>query len=248
MSTNSQYQAEGNKFVVLVQPQMGLSGEFARHLPLSLLYVASPLKKMGIEVIILDRRIVHNKSWENELLEYIKNKPLWIGFTVMAGFPIVQALEMSKFIKEHSPEIPTVWGGALPTIDPKSCMASKYVDFTVSGSGILETELLTKAIIEKQTKNLDCLKKIPGLGYHLEEKIIYNKPYQGFEPVHYKDLPYEIIKDYSVYGQIGSKENIFPIYSAYGCPYQCSFCVSPMLYKTFSPKWRPVSPNEVADH
>ena len=49
MSTNLQYQLKENNFVVLVQPQMGLSGEFARHLPLSLLYVAAPLKKMGIE-------------------------------------------------------------------------------------------------------------------------------------------------------------------------------------------------------
>lgn len=249
MLTSSQFQAkENNKFVVLVQPQMGLSGEFARHLPLSLLYVAAPLKKLGIDVVILDRRVIHNKSWENELLEHLNNKPLWIGFTVMAGFPIVQALEMSKFVKEHSFTLPIVWGGALPTIDPKSCMSCKYVDFTVSGSGILETELLTKAIIEKQTQNKEFLKNIPGLGYRLSEGVFYNKPYQGFEPVHYKDLPYEIIKDYSVYGQIGTNENIFPIYSAYGCPYQCSFCVSPMLYKTFTPKWRPVSPVEVADH
>ena len=248
MSTNLQYQQKKNNFVVLIQPQMGLSGEFARHLPLSLLYVSVPLRKMGIDVVILDRRITNNTNWKKELLSYLNMKPLWVGFTVMAGYPIVQALEMSKFIKENSDEIPIVWGGALPTIDPQSCMASKFVNFTVSGSGILETELLTKAIIKKQTNNNQILKEIPGLGYRLKQGIFYNKPYQGFEPVSYKDLPYDIIKDYSVYGQIGSNENIFPIYSAYGCPYQCSFCVSPMLYKTFSPKWQPVPPKEVADH
>ena len=99
MSTNLQYQLKENNFVVLVQPQMGLSGEFARHLPLSLLYVAAPLKKMGIEVVILDRRVVHEKSWKNELLDYLGKKPLWIGFTVMAGFPIVQALVLRKIPK-----------------------------------------------------------------------------------------------------------------------------------------------------
>ena len=248
MSTNLQYQPKDNDFVLLVQPQMGLSGEFARHLPLSLLYVAAPLRKIGINVIIFDRRVISHKSWKKEFLELINKKPLWIGFTVMAGYPIVQALEMSKFVKENSLNIPIVWGGALPTIDPQSCMTSKYVDFTASGSGILETELLTKAIINKQTQTKEILENIPGLGYRLKERVFYNKPYKGFEPINYKDLPYDIIKDYSVYGQIGSKEIIFPIYSAYGCPYQCSFCVSPMLYKTFNPKWQPISPIEVVEH
>ena len=247
MLTNLQSQQKKNKFVLLIQPQMGLSGEFARHLPLSLLYVAAPLKKMGVDVAIFDRR-VEQKKWEELLSNYLTIKPLWVGFTVMAGYPIVQALEMSKYIKEISPETPVVWGGALPTIDPQSCMASQYVDFTASGSGILETKLLTQCIIDQQTQNIKELEQIPGLGYRINGKNFYNKRFEGFEPVHYKDLPYDIIKDYSVYGQIGSNENIFPIYSAYGCPYQCTFCVSPMLYKTFNPRWRPVNPQEVADH
>lgn len=248
MSILCQTPTNQSKYVLLVQPQMGLSGEFARHLPLTLLYVAAPLRKMGIEVEILDRRVDNPESWQNRLLKALERKPLWVGFTVMAGYPIVQALEMSEFIKQHSPTTSVVWGGALPTIDPKSCLESKYIDFAASGSGISETELLTKAIIEGNEKDKAVLEKIPGLCYKLDGECFYNKRFEGFEPVHYKDIPYDLIKDYSVYGQIGTNDRIFPIYSAYGCPYQCAFCVSPMLYRTFSPKWNPVSPTEVADH
>lgn len=248
MSTPCQTQTKSNNFVLLVQPQMGLSGEFARHLPLSLIYVAAPIRKMGIDVEILDRRIDHKQSWQELLKEALNRKPLWVGFTVMAGYPIVQALEMSEFIKKNSPETPVVWGGALPTIDPKSCLTSNNVDFTASGSGIAETRMLTQAILDDKTSDKSTLAPIPGLGFKIDGVCYYNKRFEGFEPVHYKDLPYDVIKDYSVYGQIGTNENIFPIYSAYGCPYQCAFCVSPMLYKTFSPKWQRVSPSEVADH
>ena len=56
--------------VILIQPQMGLSGEFSRHLPLSLLYVAAALKKLDIGVKILDTRVIE-ADWRCELQKLI---------------------------------------------------------------------------------------------------------------------------------------------------------------------------------
>ncbi|HPW58137.1 MAG TPA: radical SAM protein [Candidatus Rifleibacterium sp.] len=232
--------------VVLVQPQMGLSGEFSQHLPLSLLYVAAPLKKLGVRVEILDTRVIE-QDWRIRLSELLTTNPLWVGFTVMAGFPTAHALEISRFVKKGA-SIPVVWGGAMPTVDARSCLNDPAIDFAVAGSGIAATTMLTEAIMDGRTSDIEYLQTIPGLAFKVNGQHFLNQRFHGFEHVSYPELPYEIIKDYSVYGQIGSNERIFPVYSAYGCPYRCAFCISPALYRDFSPKWAPVDASETVDH
>jgi hypothetical protein len=85
MNTPCQGQEKSDRLVVLVQPQMGLSGEFSRHPPLSLLFVASALKKLGIRTEILDTRVI-SENWKEILEGFIGQQPLWVGCTVMAGF------------------------------------------------------------------------------------------------------------------------------------------------------------------
>lgn len=233
--------------VILIQPQMGLSGEFSRHLPLSLLYIASALKKLDVGVKILDTRVIE-ADWRQKLQSLIADcQPLWVGLTVMAGFPTAHALEISRFIKTFS-EAPVVWGGAMPTVDPASCLNEASIDYVIAGSGISSVSLLTQAIMAGRTGNSADLEQIPGLGFRFAGARHFNPRFHGFEPVGYTDLPYEVIEDYSVYGQIGSNDLIFPIYSAYGCPYRCAFCISPALYREFTPKWVPVAAAEAVDH
>ncbi|PKL49339.1 MAG: hypothetical protein CVV42_06510 [Candidatus Riflebacteria bacterium HGW-Riflebacteria-2] len=246
MNTPYQDQGPDKPLVILIQPQMGLSGDFSRHLPLSLLYVAAPLTKMSVDIEILDTRVLEG-NWREALQKLLRRKPIWVGFTVMAGYPVAHSLEISRFIKKHS-DSRIVWGGAMPTTDAVSCLSENSVDFAVAGSGIDATRLLTEAILQGQTDNKDLLGKIPGLAYKIAGEHFFNGRYHGFEHVTYRDLPYHLIRDYSVYGQIGSKDRVFPIYSAYGCPYRCAFCISPALYREFSPKWVPVAIEEVVDH
>jgi len=246
MNTLSPNQTDPEHFVVLIQPRMGLSGEFSRHLPLSLLYVASVLVKMNIRVEILDTRVVEN-DWRKALEGYLKQKPLWLGFTVMAGFPVEHSLEISRFVKSQA-DVPIIWGGAMPTVDPLSCISENVIDYAIAGSGIEATEKLTRALIDKKIDDEELLASIPGLACRINSKNLVNKRFHGFEHVKFTDLPYYLIKDYSVYGQIGSKEKIFPIYSAYGCPYKCAFCISPALYRDFARKWLPVAAAETVDH
>ncbi len=245
---NTSYSKQENKpFVVLVQPQMGLSGEFSRHLPLSLLYVAAPIIRLGVEVRIVDTRVAAAPVWKAQLKELVERKPLWVGFTVMAGFPTAHALEISAQVKKIA-DVAVIWGGAMPTVDANSCLQSSFVDFAVAGSGIEAVEGITRALLQEKANDSQTLQAIPGLAYKLNGECHFNKNYHGFEHISFKELPYHVIEDYSVYGQIGSKEMIFPIYSAYGCPYRCAFCISPALYKGFSPRWLPVAAEETVEH
>ncbi len=231
--------------IILVQPTMGISGEFARHIPLSLLYVASGLIKKKFEVIIVDNRI-YGSNWRTKLYDFLDENTLFVGLTVMSGSPVSNAIEVSKAVKK-SGNIPVVWGGSHPTIKPKQILEKEYIDFTVSGSGV-STSVKLAEILQKNNINSEELKDIPGLGYKLNREIHINPPYRGFEPVCYTDIPYFLIKDFSHYGQIGSTEKIFPIYSAYGCPYNCAFCISPTLYRDFNHKWIALPAEEIVDH
>ncbi len=232
--------------VILIQPRMGLSGEFSQHLPLSLLYIASALKKLAVRVEILDARVIED-DWRVRLKKLLNVQPLWVGFTVMAGFPTAHAREISDFIRTCS-AAPIVWGGAMPTVDAASCLNDSSIDFAVAGSGISAAALLTEALLAGKAADAECLQQIPGLAFKIAGQHYFNPRFHGFEHVSYSDLPYELIEDYSVYGQIGSNERIFPVYSAYGCPYHCAFCISPALYRDFSPKWAPVETSETVDH
>jgi len=230
--------------VILVQPQMGFLGEFVKHIPLSLLYVASGLIKNNFEVKILDCRVNH-KNWEKNLKNLLTDNVIFVGVTVMSGAPVAYGIEISKLVKSKS-NIPVVWGGPHPTVIPRQALNEDYVDFTVSGSGVQASlELARNLAGVKSDKKID---DIIGLGYKRNGEIHLNPTFKGFEHVHYSDIPYWLIENSDLYGQIGSNERIFPIYSAYGCPYNCSFCVSPFLYKDFKKRWFTLEVKEVADH
>jgi len=288
---------------------MGMSGEFTRHPPLSLLYVASGLVKAGFRVELLDVRL-HPHDWTARLDALLGPDVVMVGLTVMSGTPIVSAIQVSERVKawrggdargrgrdlpgsgaltasgdlpatEHgdgaptgavvsgsgrqdrpvgqAPDlerrsIPVVWGGAHPTVAPAQTLAEPFIDFVVVGSGVAAAVRLAEALAaspEFPSAPLPppaVLAGIPGLGYTHDGKTFINERFRGFEHVPYPDLPYQLIPDLEAYGQIGSRERIMPIYSAYGCPYQCAFCVSPALYRGFAPKWVPVPVAEVADH
>lgn len=250
MNTKSSQQKNSSQkkhSVLLIQPKMGMLGQFSQHPPLSLLYVAAGLSALPIEVKIIDARVAIENIFE-QLKKLLDSNVLFVGITVMAGFPAEYSLKISEHIKKINKNIPVVWGGALPTISPSLCLENDAIDYIVSGSGVSSVELFASALIEADTANMQRLKKIPGLGFKLADKKYYNPRYKGFEHVHYKKLPYDLIPDFSLYGQIGSKNRIFPIYSVYGCPYSCAFCVSPYLYRDFPKKWEPIEINEVIEH
>ncbi len=232
--------------ILLIQPTMGISGEYVRHIPLSLLYVASGLVKSGFRVTILDNRLYPDR-WEKVLAENLDDSILFVGLTVMSGSPIANSIDVSKMIKERG-TIPVIWGGAHPTARPEQILEKQYVDFTMSGSGVSSVVRLAELLREEEAP-VSELQKIVGLGYREEGKIYINQPYQGFEHVVYTDMPYDLVsRNIEKYGQIGSKEVIFPIYGAYGCPYQCTFCISPKLYRHFNKKWVPLQAQEIAEH
>jgi hypothetical protein len=80
---------------------MGPAGELALHPPLSLLYVASALQDMPIEIEILDIRL-HRTNWRWKLEALLDQKPFMVGLTIMGGTPVENAIEVSQTVRQNS--------------------------------------------------------------------------------------------------------------------------------------------------
>ena len=229
------------KKIVLMQPRMGFLGEFVKHPPLSLLFLSSELVKKGYEVKIIDNRVLGN-NWRSKFNDAIDDDTVLFGCTVMTGTPIKDSIEASKLAKEKG--IPVVWGGAHPTCLPEQTLKEEYIDYVVSGYGSVPIYKLAEYVSGNGIRTED----IEGLSYKENGKILQNQTVNNFEIIPWKDIPYNIIEDYAVYRQLDHADNVFPIYSVFGCPYQCTFCISPVRYKSFSKKWIPLPANDIVDH
>lgn len=231
------------KKMLLVYPQQGFSGIFVRHAPLSLLYASAELVKDGMPVQILDTRLFP-ETWEEELRQLLSPDVVAVGISVMSGRPIASASAISRYVKSVDPAIKIVWGGPHATFYPESILNGEPdCDYVVSGYGSRPLKELMACMTKGKVPN-----GIQGVSYRGGGQIRQTPYEKRFEHIHYSEIPYHLIKDYSVYGQLDSKKRIFSLYSVYGCPYKCAFCSSPAHYNGFGKRWVTLPVEEVVDH
>jgi len=230
--------------VILIYPQLGTFDNIVRDIPLSLIYAAADTVKKGYKVKIIDLR-VDASAWKRSLDSYIKAGASLIGLSVMTGHPILTSLEISKYIKSRY-KTPIVWGGAHPTILPEQTLENENIDYVIRDWG---SRSLLELLEHLQGKSSD-IKSIQGLGYKANGKSILNPSRCSFEMPHYLDLPYHLVDiNAQNYNRLVNGEVILPIFTAMGCPYQCSFCMAPTIYrKVVGKKWIAYDNNEVLDH
>jgi anaerobic magnesium-protoporphyrin IX monomethyl ester cyclase len=231
--------------VVLVYPYQGFSGTYVKHMPLGLLYAAAELVKHGFEVKILDTRVLVG-DWRPHLRALINDDTLCVGVSVMSGGPIKHGIEIGRFVKSVDRDIPVVWGGPHATFYPETIIRDEWsCDYVVSGYASKAFHGLCAAL---QAGGLPT--DIPDVTWREPQTIRSNYTGQAsFEYLDWHDIPYQLIDDYSPYGQLDQDKRIFSMYSAHGCPYLCSFCSSPAQYSTIKGKrWVPIASANVVDH
>ena len=232
------------KKILLIYTELGFVGTYLVQAPISFVYIATKLvHNPEIEIEILDCRV--EPDWQGKLKKItLEDDLLMVGFFVMTGLQVGKAYEVTKFIKGINRDIPVVWGGPHPTLLPEDTLGYSDVDYCVRGFGV---EAFTD-LAEKMLRSDKDYETIPNFCFRKDGKDIIGTVNDTFEKVHYKDLPYHLLDPLIERYFVGQKNRSFPIYTSFGCPYKCNFCISPIWFKDTKKKWDPLPAVEVVDH
>ena len=221
-----------SKKVVLCYPIVEGRGENAiRGIPLSLLFLASPLLDDGFEVVIVDGRL---SGWEEKLKREAANA-ICVGISCFVA-QVPNTLEFARLIRENYAELPIVLGGWYPTTSLDETISSPLVDIIVRGEGEESFfDLCTRLYASKPIDDVE------GITYKIEGKVINNpdRKYTKKHPV-YK-LPYDLL-DPSDY-ELASGRAL--IVTSRGCPYKCAYCTMKTVYNQ---RWKSMTVEDVLDN
>lgn len=229
---------------LLVYPKLGSLDTMVVDLPLSILYAAAESVKRDYNVELVDLRVVKG-DWRQVLMRYLDQRVLLVGVSVMTGQPLINAREVAQFVRRHSPETKIAWGGPHATVVPET-IEEEFLDFLVRGYGSVALADLVGHLKQGRPE----LGDIKGLSYRVNGQAIHNERSPYHEIIQFRDVPYHLLNVLEPrYQRAYNGEAMFSLFSSIGCPYRCSFCVHPTIYKVINPpKWIPLPEKEVVDH
>lgn len=123
-----------------------------------------------------------------------------------------------------------IFGGYHATGNP-AIVKSKSIDFAVIGEGEKTFEELIKAI----SSNKNC-KKVKGIAFEKQGKLIVTEPRERIKNLDSLQFPYRKGLPRNKYKRVGTlpalqSQKLAAIITSRGCPYNCSFCISPLMWK-----------------
>ncbi len=205
---------DNGKRILLLYPEADAQ-DFSL-VPLSLLYVAQPLIEHGFDVEIIDQRF--EEDFFGELKARIAPAPICIGINCITGPQIDQVIAISKFLRNLT-DVPLVLGGPHATLFPEQTLESGLVDYIVMGKGEVPFLNLVSAL-----KNNASPEGIANIGYMQHGEMSIRKGTVQEVPV--RTIPYHLVLRYG-------RPSTVPIFTSYGCPYRCAFCVEKVLHPVY---------------
>ena len=222
--------------VLLFNPKSAI----AKHrIPNSIMNIAASIDG-SYEWVIVDGN--RERDPLEKIREYLDTGEFrYVGFTVMPGPQLRQAIPCARAIKTEFPDVVMIWGGYFPTSHYKVVLESGYVDFVVNGPGDHSFPALIDALEENKP-------------YEFIRNLIYKTP-QGAAKTPKEDLieqdelpplPYEKLDNfYSIDKYMGKTylgERTLAYHSSIGCPFTCSFCA---VVPTYEARWKAKSAQKV---
>jgi magnesium-protoporphyrin IX monomethyl ester (oxidative) cyclase len=209
-------------------------------LPIGLGKIASYLRKKNknINVKILCPGL-EKISFKNVIKEISSKKLDLIGIsyiTVQAPY----AFTLSKIIRKETSAL-LVHGGIHPTTSPEEC--SKHADLCVLHEG---EETFVDIVNRLEDKQLN-LEKIKGICFKKNKKLIFTPEREFIKNIDETPFPaYDLfpMDNYDDRMHV-TNEPMVHIMESRGCPYNCSFCVSPKMWKRIT-RWH--SPKYIIEY
>lgn len=209
-----------------------------RSIPLGIAYIAAVLEKNGYKVRVYDPA-PYEKPHLKKTIEWFKPDIICIS-CMTPSFP--RACRMARKIKENF-DIPIVFGGVHATVAPEETLKNGFVDYIIAGEG--ENALLELLKVMSDGGNP---KGVLGLGYREGRGLRINPPRPLIEDL--DSLPFPARHLFS--GWYFRRFVLFRglwikagnMVSSRGCPYNCSYCSSRLM---FGRRVRFRSPKNVVD-
>ena len=157
-------------------------------------------------------------DYKKKVFEY---KPDLIVYSIVED-AFAKALNMMDAVKDY--DCVKISGGVLPTADPEYVIKKEQINFIAMGEG--EITLLEVAEAVRKGENLKNLK---STCYKDKNLKIYKNPKNKLVDIN-KSIPdYSLFDPKRFYRPMGGRIfKTIPIETYRGCPYQCTFCNSPM--------------------
>lgn len=218
-----------NKKILLFNPR---SSERKYRIPNSVLQVAASVDGIYDWVIVDGNR---EADPYDKIQSYLNTgKFQYVGFTVMPGPQLKQAIPFAKKIKETYPGITMIWGGYFATNQHKSVLSSGYVDYVINGPGDYAFPQLLQALDKGEPVN-----QIQNLIYRENDTIIKTPKAELVDYDKLPRLPYsKLDKMYSLENYLGKTylgTKTMAYNSSFGCPFTCSFCAVVPIYEA---RWK----------
>ncbi|MBV9986084.1 MAG: B12-binding domain-containing radical SAM protein [Chitinophagaceae bacterium] len=158
----------------------------------------------------------------------------YIGFTVMPGPQLKQAIPIARKIKQLFPNTVMIWGGYFPSNHHRIVLESGYIDFVINGPGDHAFPRLIDALENNRPYEL-----IKNLVYISEGQIIKNQKEDLIEQDELQPLPYDRLDRFypmeKYLGRTYLGNRTLAYHSSIGCPFTCSFCAVVPIYEA---RWK----------
>ena len=222
--------------VLLFNPR---SASAKYRIPNSILNIAASIENLFEWVIVDGNR--ETDPYE-KIAGYLAGGSIkYIGFTVMPGPQLKQAIPFSKRIKKDFPHTTMIWGGYFPSNQYHVVIKSGYVDFVINGPGDHAFPNLISAL-----ENHSSFEGIKNLIYQSNGQIVKAAKEDLIEQETLAPLPYDKLNSFYPVGKylgktyLGNKTLAY--HSSIGCPFTCSFCAVVPIYEA---RWKAKSADSV---
>ena len=225
--------------LVFIHPPLPGNRHHKKIFPLGIAYIAAYLRENipDTRIRVLDAMIedLDHGDVRAQLSSLDADLVGISAFTVQAEF----AYELADWIKERFPRVKVVLGGVHPSLMPEE--AIEHADFVVIGEGEETMAELIEALQGQRP-----IEGINGLIFRQDGKMVRTETRPFIADLDSLPFPAWDLFDMPAYNTsmhvIGGQR--LPVIGSRGCPYNCTYCCSPAIWKR---KVRYRSPDKVLD-